>query len=135
MIISFYCKSCDLDQDLSAHTGCHTFTGEFVAWYEAECKRCGKNLRRHITEKQSDPYFRQSKKLRMQREQMKKDLLQYGEDGFKTLYKKSWDTFQHNEEMLYNKGKREKETRDELYKNFGWDLNKRQILNKIYSNG
>ena len=119
-MISFFCKSCKLDQDLREEKK----DNSYASWFEARCKKCDSRLFRYISEPSKDPYFRESRKLKAQRHAMRDDLVQPGEARFKTLYpeqwaklekaKESWELEQenkrksrdafYNEHKLYNKG-------------------------------
>lgn len=115
MKVSFYCKNCELDQDLE---------GDIVNYYGggrkfvAECVRCGKKLFRLITEKQKDPYYYQSKNVIMLRQKYRKDLIQPGEEGFRMYYKKFADQIDKAEEMYYKRKQEEKARRDKLLKKY-----------------
>ena len=83
MIVSFYCKKCELDQDLPAIHAFYYGGKKFTA----KCKKCRKELFRLIAETHLDPYFYESEKLRKQRAMMEKELIQPSDPRFKVLYK------------------------------------------------
>ncbi len=90
--------------------------GELKAYYEAftsgfpkEMKACCKNLRRQITDKVFDPYYRDSEMIQKQaREAMASgDLLQPRQEGFKTKYgdgvfRKEWERKEKEERLKYD---------------------------------
>lgn len=142
MIISFYCDKCELDQDLptiksSNRYGLNLATNtlyeseNYKEWYKARCRKCNKPLIRYITDPDKDPYFAKSKKIRKQRNALKKDLLQYGDDGFKTAYPKQYAMMEKRKEMLYNKKIRKKKEKDEFYNKHKHDVVARNIAKKV----
>jgi len=125
-IVSFWCQDCGLDQDLEAYP--------FANKWEARCKGCGRSLWRLRKEIENDPYYRKSEKLRIQRKMMKKDLLQPGESGFKTLYPETVRQLEQAEENFEKKQKEDRERRDRLYKKYHHDINRREVLKKAINN-
>lgn len=105
MIVSFFCKKCDLDQDLPGYVRSNSY-GE---WFESKCRRCSKKMLRYITEKHKDPYFYDSLKLKRQRIEAGDDLLQPGQPRFKTLYKDEYDRIEKAKEDYENEIKKRKE--------------------------
>lgn len=59
------------------------------AYFRAVCPK-GHKVVRYITEKDKDPYYRKSEKVQKELRKMKRDLIQPGEDGFKTYYSEQW---------------------------------------------
>lgn len=114
MKVSFYCKDCKLDQDMEAEMGYYSGGGrKFVAG----CVRCGRQLFRLIDDKKNDPYYFLSKNVIINRRKFVKDLIQPGDVGFQTYYKKEYDKIKKAEENYYKKQESEKKSRDEFYKN------------------
>jgi hypothetical protein len=108
----FFCKTCGDVTLISYRNG-----NRWANWYEGKCK-CGIILIRYITDKKFDPYYYYSPRMRYERDRMKKDLIQPGEEGFKTHYKKQWDKMEEDKESAELKEKKEKESRDEFYKKY-----------------
>lgn len=109
-LVSFYCKRCKLDCDLEA--GKHG--NSFAEWFQAHCPTCQTKLIRYINDK-TDPYFYQSIKLRRQRDEFSKDLIQYGEYGFETFYKKQWEEFEKQKENWEKAQIQKRKERDAFY--------------------
>ncbi len=108
----FYCGICREDI-----LGCSAFKviqsdwsnpNQRIAYYES-FKACHKGLRRRITDKQQDPYYRDSQMLKEQRLEAiaKGDLLQPYDYGFTTKYgnpnKKKWDKLEQEERANFSK--------------------------------
>jgi len=127
-MISFYCKKCELDQDLQEFVN----QNQFGEWYQAKCKKCKGKVIRYITEKNVDPYFRDSKKLNMERKKYSEYFLQYGEQGFALKYPQSYNKFKEMEDNGIMKEEKEKAVRDNLYNKFR-SVDERKILNKVYN--
>ena len=85
--MSFYCKKCKLDQDLP-------FFKKNQFTFSTKCRRCRTELIRHADNPRTDPYYRESKKIMVQRHELEKDLVQYGDPRFKLLYKEQWEKFE-----------------------------------------
>lgn len=138
---SFYCRNCKNDFDRPAFENGYPektcvqlgIARQSIKWYESKCGQCGRKVIRFITDKNQDPYFQYSKKVRSQRTQFSKDSVQYWEKGFQSLYPSQYTKFQVAELMYQAQERKDMETRDELYKNFGDDISRRQILDKIYA--
>jgi len=128
-MISFYCKKCELDQDLREFVNANQF-GE---WFQAKCEKCSGRLVRYITERTKDPYFSQSRKLREERKKYKEYFIQYGEEGFAVKYPESYKKFKKMEEEGFIKKEEEVKKRDNLYKQFSKDVEKKEVLDKIYN--
>lgn len=110
-MVSFYCKSCRLDQKLPAEE-CRN---SFGAWFKARCERCKRKLIRFITKPHLDPYFHESKRVLQDRYRFQKDLIQPGEYGFRTLYPKEWAKFVKAEEVWNLEQEKKKKDRDAFY--------------------
>lgn len=106
----FYCHICKQDiLKCAAYKVVQTdwvYPHQQIAYYEA-FKACHKGLRRYITDKNQDPYYRQSKMIEQQRREAiaKGDLLQPDDYGFKTKYgdinKKKWQQMDKQERQDY----------------------------------
>lgn len=112
-MISFYCKACRKDFDAVPAKK----KNRWAEWFETKC-RCGRKTIRYITGKKNDPYYRESKRVIMERDAYHKDLIQYGQTGFQTFYKKQWDTFEAQRERYENEVKKRTEERDKFYARF-----------------
>ena len=113
-MISFWCKKCELDLDLEAEKQ----NNSYAEWFMARCPKCGVKLLRYITEKHKDPYYHESKRVKIQSRQYAKDLIQPGQDGFKLYYKKEWDKMEQAKEDYEKKRIAKKKDRDEFYKKY-----------------
>lgn len=87
MIVSFFCDRCKIDMDLNAFKS--SYHGE--EYFYSKCSFCHGKVVRHITKKETDPYFRRSRKVIVDRKKMSRDLLQPWQDGFRTYYQKEWE--------------------------------------------
>src|SRR3990167_8167293 len=111
-MISFFGKNCKLDQDLIAER----HSNPWSEWFMAHCRTCKSKLIRYISDN-NDPYFRESLKLRRQRNEYKKDLIQYGQANFKTFYKEQWEKFEAQKEDWEKAQIQKKKEKDEFYNN------------------
>lgn len=127
MRVSFFCGDCGLDEDLEPVKD-RLRTGE--EYFFAKCMRCRRKLVRYITEK-NDPYFRQSLKLKVQRKTMAKDLIQYGQDGFSTLYKREWDKIEAAREEYEQKQKVKEQERVDFFNKYRHNVNERELAKKV----
>lgn len=93
----------------------HSF-GELKAYYEScgygfpkDMMACCKGLKRNITDKQWDDYYKDSEMVRLQARQAQAngDLLQPGDDGFITKYgdpnKKKWEKIEKDNQANWEK--------------------------------
>ncbi|MDZ4232053.1 MAG: hypothetical protein U1C72_02245 [Candidatus Pacearchaeota archaeon] len=124
--VSFFCRECGFDQDIPAFKF-SLKTGE--EFFEARCKTegCGKAVRRYVTEVRKDPYYHLSPKMREERARMARDLIQPGQYGFETLYRKQWLDIERKREEYENKAKRYKEQRDEFVKEMKGYTSKQRV--------
>lgn len=84
--VDYWCEGCRMDCTGPGRKIVQTlFKGPRIAFYEGKCP-VGHRLRRRITDQQSDPYYHDSKLVRMLKDHFAKDLLQPGQAGFNTLY-------------------------------------------------
>lgn len=127
MTVSFFCRECGLDQEREGER-IKTSLAEF---FRARCRKCEATLVRYISEREKDPYFRYSLKVKRERAEFAKDLLQPGEDGFKLYYKDEYDKIEKAKEDHENEMKRKKEERDAYYKKFKHNISERQVVKRV----
>jgi len=94
--------------------------------FVTNCPRCRRELHRYVTFPQRDPYHHESYRATMDRQKHVKDLIQPGESGFQTYYKKSWDDMQESARKYEEKEAKEKAERDEFYKKMAYSGADRQ---------
>ena len=112
--VSFYCKDCRLDQDIFPRKE----KNRFVEWFSADCRKCGENLIRYITNKHLDPYYYNSLELRKQRNLLAKELIQPGDSRFKKYYRTEYDKLELTAQKLEERKEKEKADRDDFYSRF-----------------
>ena len=83
--MDFYCDRCRADFRARGHKTVQTIFNPPIAFYEARC-RCGAWVRRYITDQSQDPYYRKSRRGKERAQRVRKDGVQPGEAGVKTLY-------------------------------------------------
>lgn len=83
-ITQFWCRKCRKDRTALGEKRVISWDGTPFAYYASH--RACHALRRYITDKQADPYWRESASLRRDRARLRKDLLQPGQEGFDLLY-------------------------------------------------
>lgn len=145
-VISFWCDACKIDFDERAHRykSCVTvmkdgriigykYPAERNEWWEAKCKKCGRDVIRYITDAGSDPYFRKSEKVKRQIYAMRKDLIQPGEYGFSTLYGEQQRKMDAQKENAEVENDDKKKNRDMIYDKYKHDANRRAIMKKVYA--
>lgn len=88
--MEFFCTRCFNDTVAPAYKVWVSFY-EIGLW-KSICPECTLPVYRHITEKNSDPYYDNSLKIKEMRAEGEKDMLTPGMYGFKTLY---GDPFAH----------------------------------------
>lgn len=125
--VSFFCKACGVDQDLNARL----ITNSYAQTFQANCQDCGKKLIRYITDKNKDPYFYESVKLKKQRHEMKRDLIQPGQEGFQMLYKKEYDKIQEAAEKHEKKMRDKRRARDAFLKANSANIVDKNMARKI----
>ena len=123
-MLDFYCDSCQKDFEARYFTR----ENRYGTWFVSKC-HCGNECIRYGDNKHLDPYFKKSKKMRVERDKYKNDLVQPGEEKFKTLYPEQWKKMQDAEERQREKERKEKELRDKLYKD---NFNERSTIKKIF---
>ena len=109
---SFWCKECRKDFDGPEEM----VDNGMVKFFRGACPKNHKCIR-YISNNKADPYFYESEKLKAQRAMLAKDLIQYGQDGFQTLYKSEWDKIQKTAEIAENK-------------RIAWEAEKRKVYNE-----
>jgi hypothetical protein len=125
--ISFFCKKCGIDQDLPAIK----VDNSYGQWFEAKCRRCKGKVIRYITEKNNDPYYYLSKRVKIDRERFSRDLIQPGQSGFQTYYRNEWLKIEEaNQKIEIGREKRKKD-RNDFYKRMAYDGSNRQVAKKI----
>ena len=113
-MISFWCKNCELDQDLEGYV--NKVMGD--EYFVADCKKCGKRVVRFISNKRADPYFHQSKRVRIQKEMFARDMIQPGQDGFQLYYKKEWVKIEKAREEYEKKEQMKRINRDNFLQKY-----------------
>lgn len=94
----FWCSACQKDFNRQALKVTQSWTGVVTAFFQTKCE-CGRYCRRQITDKTSDPYYRQSKLLRMSTLKMEIDLLQPSDPRFKLYYGDPYQKYNDNLEI------------------------------------
>jgi acetyl-CoA carboxylase beta subunit len=123
-MIDFYCEHCSLDYESNyIHR-----ENSFGKWFVSKCPKCHEECIRYETEKHLDPFFRKSKKMRIELERHKDDLIQPGHSRFKSLYPEQWAKMQEAEEKMIAKQQAKKKERDEFYRS---NFNERSTVRKI----
>ena len=122
-IVSFWCDKCHEDFDTPSRVKKTYYEdGYFIS-------HCPKNheVVRYITGKEDDPYFFKSEKMKRQRYEFRKDIIQPGQDGFETLYKKEYDKIEKAREAYEKKMMQRKREAEAYYKK----LKEQQVDSKI----
>lgn len=88
-VTSFWCKECKKDFDAQARKRIGHAGQWQVAWYVAKCL-CGTTCIRRITDKKSDPYYRNSFLVKHSRVKQYNDMLHPHDPMFKLVYPKRW---------------------------------------------
>lgn len=127
MTVSFYCNRCRLDADLPSFKE----RNQFGEWFASKCPSCERKLIRYVTEKASDPYFHTSLKLKKERTEYSKDLLQPGQEGFQTLYKKEWDAIENASEEWERKQREKKEERERFLKEHSYNIRQKNFAKQV----
>lgn len=94
MMLEMWCKACSKDVRVVAVKRVGYNGSEIVAWYNGRCA-CGAGLRRHITDKSKDSFFRRSHNIKFQRVRSHNDMLTPADDLFKVIYPKEYDRLNH----------------------------------------
>lgn len=99
MNANFYCKFCHRDFSLPAAKG----ENRYGKWLYASCPSCDDKLIRYLTDAKFDPYYKLSPKIKKEREEYRKDLIQFDDPEFKLFYKKQWEKMEALKEKLSTK--------------------------------
>jgi len=98
--MDFWCEACSVwdkskgDIVAVARKRVSSPTGALPrAWYTGECPQ-GHMVIRHITDKNTDPYYRQSLKMHRERQMAADDLLQPSDPRFRVVYPAQWEQMQ-----------------------------------------
>ena len=126
--VSFWCQSCELDQDLLAVKEVRS-GGE--QYFVAKCGVCNARVVRLITEREQDEYYMRSEKLRRQRLAMSRDLIQPGQSGFQTYYREAWLKLQAAEENYNKRLRAEIASRQKLFDKHKHDINARETVKAV----
>jgi len=122
-MIDFYC---DRHGDFEAEY--FVRENQWGKWFIAKCPKCKTECVRYGTDKHLDPYFRKSKKMRIERDKYRDDLVQPSEPRFKSLYPEQWAKMERAKEKWEQKRANEKKERDKFYKD---NFNERSITKKV----
>ena len=131
--ISFWCNKCEIDQENTYREKIARYRSGVVKWNESRCVLCENKIIRYITERHLDPYFYKSKKVKIERIQHEKDLIQPSDPRFKKLYPKEYERIEAVKEANEKKKLDEIKQRDDMHKLYGRDPVKRKILSKLYN--
>lgn len=83
-IIDFWCRRCRQDWHILGVR--RWLSSLFPDGWHARCPECNTGMVRLIGEPQSDPYFRLSRKVVLERRKLVDDLVQMGDPRFDFLY-------------------------------------------------
>ena|SRR3990167_682342 len=122
--ISFWCEKCRADYDLEGVVD--SVLGDR---YFRACCPTGHKVVRYIENKQNDPYFLRSKKMQVERQRLSRDIIQPGQTGFETYYKKEYDKIEKAREGWERKQEQKKKEREAYYKNLKENMVSSKILN------
>ncbi len=125
--VSFFCKDCRLDQDLEAIKSSYR---EYEYFY-ALCRECGHKLFRYITERQKDPYYQTSLKIKREKDKLKIDLLQPGDNRFKLWYSQQWQKLEEAKQKYEDNLEEQKQGRDNFYKQYRHNVTERNAAKAV----
>ena len=125
--VSFFCRNCRLDQDLEARKS--SYRKDEYFW--AKCRYCGGKLFRYITERQKDPYYHNSIKLKIQKDKLAVDLIQPGDNRFKLWYQDKWREMEEASQKYEENLKKEKQSRDNFYKEHRHNVTERNAAKAV----
>lgn len=83
-VINFWCRVCRQDWHIIAMR--RWLSSLFPDVWEAKCPDCSTRMVRLVNDAKNDPYFRQSKRVIMERRLYADDLVQMGDPRFDLLY-------------------------------------------------
>ena len=109
-MISFWCKECRKDFDAPGEM---TDNG-LAKFFKGKCPKSHRAIR-YITDRHLDPYFLESEKMKAHRAFYRKDLIQPGEAGFKTLYAEEWKRIEAAKEAHEQKRIAWEKEREKVY--------------------
>lgn len=108
--VDFWCSRCQLDFNEIGKKVVYypnSWHNEIRAVYVSRCPKCREWRERRITDKLNDPYYRQSKMIKVQARMHRIDMLQPNEPGFRTYYKNPYadyeNTINEQEKANYKK--------------------------------
>ena len=127
MPVTFYCKECDAEADREPYPG--VYQGEKYWW--TKCISCRRKLIRYVEHKERDPYLF-SPRLRRERQEFRKDLLQPGQSGFQTLYPKTHRVLQETEERRHKERLTTQKKKMKVKKMAGLDHKLNKVIDKLY---
>ena len=118
--VGFYCEKCELDSELEAGKG----SNSLASWFEAPCPKCHLRLIRYRDNPKNDPYYRKSRKLRVEARRMAVDLIQPGQPGFQTYYKKAHEEIKKAKEEAEQKEEAKIKAREKFFKEnrYSWEV-------------
>ena len=85
-VTNFWCRKCGTQFIREGHKG--LIESYKFAFYEARCLKCRERVRRHLTDRRSDPYWH-SPAVERERREYADDILQPGDARFRTVYGKT----------------------------------------------
>ena len=88
IIKDYWCRKCEKDLVIVSQKCIEsdwTNSGQRIAYYAGQCP-CGAILKRRISDSFSDPYHLESEKIKKQRIEHYKDIIQPHESGYQMLY-------------------------------------------------
>lgn len=132
MIKDFWCDKCKIDVSTFSYVREYKVYKDYC--YIGFCPDCKAKLIRYPDDKISkDPYYRKSYKNRLFMEKHKKDLVQPGQPGFKTLYKEQADKMEEAEQKQEQRKIKEKKERDKFIKEatFNTPHSKKKLIDVI----
>ena len=97
--------------------------------FEARCKKCGGKVFRNYRNPGRDPYYFESKNVKIDREKHRRDLIQPGQLGFGTYYPEAQRKLEEAEEKLHKEEVRKKQEIDALYEKHKHD--DKELVKKV----
>lgn len=125
--VSFWCDRCGKDFHLAAYVS--SVQGEKYFW--AKCPDCRRKLVRYIENVHLDPYYRRSFRLKVQRRELRKDLIQPDDPLFKVYYRQEWEKLEKAKADFEAKERLKKKSRDDFYMRYRHDINARSLAKKV----
>jgi len=131
--ISFWCDVCKIDQENTYMKNWCDYPSGRREWNESRCIKCKKKILRYITQRHLDPYWGRSAKAKREVIKYEKDLIQPDDPRFKKLYPRQYERLEAVKEANEKKKLDEIKKRDDMYKRFGHNTDRRKILSKLYN--